>query len=55
MCFLQDQIYNNLLNELKTEGAFVNKQVTNKEVKFMIEPLITEETEDNKSAEPQKS
>ena len=39
MYFLQDQIYNNLLNELKTEGAF----------------LITEETEDNKSAEPQES
>ena len=59
--FLQEQMYKNFVEELKSEGVCVHKQVSNKELKFTIEPKPVANKESKEKAsdtlnstEPQK-
>jgi hypothetical protein len=55
-------LYKNFVEELKSEGVCVNKQVSNKELKFTIEPKVNKEPKEkvpeaatlNNTTDPQK-
>lgn len=56
-------MYKNFVEELKSEGVCVNKQVSNKELKFTIEPIkVNKESKEkvpeaatlNDTTDPQK-